>query len=68
LDSLPGFAYKAAILLIVDDLDDRPGRPVGVRSIARKSGNRFFAQAMLQTCRIDHDFRLLTESSKGDVI
>jgi hypothetical protein len=29
MDSVPGFAYKAAILLIVDDLDDRPGRPVG---------------------------------------
>jgi hypothetical protein len=29
MDSARRFAYKAAILLIVDDLDDRPGRPVG---------------------------------------
>jgi hypothetical protein len=29
VDSLRGFAYNAPILLIVDDLDDRPGRPVG---------------------------------------
>jgi hypothetical protein len=29
VDSRRLFAYNAAILLIVDDLDDRPGRPVG---------------------------------------
>jgi hypothetical protein len=29
MDSHHGFAYKRPILLIVDDLDDRPGRPVG---------------------------------------
>jgi hypothetical protein len=29
MDSDHGFPYNAAILFIVDDLDDRPGRPVG---------------------------------------
>lgn len=37
MDSAPALAYKPAIPLIVDDLDGRPKRPVGVRELLSAS-------------------------------